>query len=640
MSESLNILKKYWKFSSFRPRQEEIIRSVLEGKDTLALLPTGGGKSLCFQVPTMMLDGLCLVITPLIALMKDQVEALKKREITAAAIYSGMSRFQIEVTLDNAIAGSLKFLYISPERLATDVFRFRLQRMKICMLVVDEAHCISQWGYDFRPPYLLIAEVRDILQGVPVLALTATATPAVVEDIQVKLLFKSFNAIKVSFLRENLTYMVFKEENKLSRLLKIVNKVKGSGIVYVRSRKRSGEIAQFLVRNGHSADYYHAGLEPLVREKKQDAWMQNHSRIMVSTNAFGMGIDKPDVRFVIHMSLPDSPESYFQEAGRAGRDEKNAWAVLLYDQSDLIDLRQNFELSYPEIGIIKNVYQALGNYLQLPVGSGKDASFDFEITEFSKQYNFRPVTVYSCLKFMEREGYIFYNEEMETRSKIHISVNKATLYRFQVENKAYDPFIKFLLRTYGGALFSEFMVFSEDEIARKLNLTIEKVSQYLRYMQSISLIHYDPRKTTPQIIFIHERINPNDLSFSPANLRELKQRASDRLEAMIAYVSSGLTCRSQSLLSYFGEENSKRCGKCDACLSLNKLKMDTIDAKAVLKRLKPRLKQGWCTLNDLADDAGISQEEGVMHMIDWLSDNELIERDDQNRFRWKAEVHE
>jgi ATP-dependent DNA helicase RecQ len=640
MSEPLRVLKQYWNYNFFRPRQEEIINSVLEGKDTLALLPTGGGKSLCFQVPTMMMDGLCLVITPLIALMKDQAEALKKKGIAAAAVYSGMSRFQIEVTLDNALAGSLKFLYISPERLATDVFRYRLQRMKICLLAVDEAHCISQWGYDFRPPYLLVSEVRSILPGVPVLALTATATPAVVEDIQAKLLFKTFNAIKVSFLRENLTYMVFKEENKLGRLLRIVNKVKGSGIVYVRSRKRSREIAQFLVRNGHSADYYHAGLETIVRGKKQDDWMQNKSRIMVSTNAFGMGIDKPDVRFVIHMDLPDSPESYFQEAGRAGRDEKPAWAVQLYEQSDLLDLRQNFELSYPDIDIIRNVYQALGNYLQLPVGSGKDSSFDFDIAEFSKQYIMRPVTVYNCLKFMEREGYILYNEDIETRSRIHISVNKETLYRFQVENKAYDPLIKLLLRTYGGGLFSEFMDFNEDELVRKLNLSAEKVAQYLRYMQGVSLIHYEPRKTKPQLVFTIERLNPADLSFSPSSLRDLKKRAAERLEAMIVYVTSEHMCRSQILLTYFGEETSKRCGKCDSCIRLKKLKADSTDAQAIISRLKPRLQKGWCSLSDLAEDAGIFQEEKVIQMIDWLSDNDLIERDDRLLFRWKNIVNE
>jgi len=638
MSEPLSILSKYWNFNAFRPRQEEIIQSVLDGKDTLALLPTGGGKSLCFQIPALMIDGLCLVITPLIALMKDQVEALRQKSIPAAAVYSGMSRFQIEVTLDNAIAGSLKFLYVSPERLATDVFRYRLQRMKICLLAVDEAHCISQWGYDFRPPYLLVSEVRSIIPEVPIIALTATATPTVVEDIQEKLLFKKHNVIKVSFLRENLAYMVFKEENKLGRLLRIVNKVKGSGIVYVRSRKRSAEIAQFLVRNGHSADYYHAGLEPQVREKKQEAWMQNISKIMVATNAFGMGIDKPDVRFVIHMSLNDSPESYFQEAGRAGRDQKQAWAVQLFEKSDLIDLKQNFELSYPEIGVIRSVYQALGNYLQLPVGSGKDSSYDFDIAEFCKQYNMRPITVFSCLKFMEREGYIIYNEDIDTQSRMHIAVNKGTLYTFQVENKLYDPFIKMLLRTYGGGLFSEFMVFSEDEMARKLNLNGEKVFQYLKYMQSIGLIHYDPRKTTPQIIFTIERLNPDDLSFSKATLRDLKKRAEERLEAMIGYVSSSLVCRSQTLLAYFGEENSKRCGKCDSCISLKKLKMDTSDAEATINRLKPRLQQGWCTLTELAEDAGILHEDEVMHMVDWLLDNELLEKNEESKVRWKPNL--
>ncbi|MDP4291691.1 MAG: ATP-dependent DNA helicase RecQ, partial [Bacteroidota bacterium] len=597
MGEALNILHQYWNFKAFRPRQEEIIQSVLNGRDTLALLPTGGGKSLCFQVPAMMLDGLCLVVTPLIALMKDQVEALKHKNIPAAAVYSGMSRFQIEVTLDNAIAGGLKFLYISPERLATEVFRYRLQRMKICILAVDEAHCISQWGYDFRPPYLLISEVRALLPGVPVLALTATATPAVVDDIQSKLLFKKPNAIKASFLRENLAYLVFKEENKLGRLLRIVSKVKGSGIVYVRSRKRAGEIAQFLVRNGLSADYYHAGLEPQVRARKQEAWMQNNSKIMVATNAFGMGIDKPDVRFVIHMSVPDSLESYFQEAGRAGRDEKPAWAVQLYEQSDLIDLQRNFELSYPEIAVIRNVYQALGNYLQLPEGSGKDSSFDFDITDFCKQYNMPPVTVFSCLKFMEREGYLIYDEDIDTQSRIHIAVNKPTLYRFQVENKAYDLFIKLLLRTYGGALFSEFLVFNEDYMARKLNLSMDKVKQYLRYMQNLGLIHYDPCKTKPQIIFTTERLNTNDVVFSHATFRDLKMRAAERLDAITNYVSSSLVCRRQTLLAYFVEENSKRFGKCDAFISLKKLQMDLTDAEAVINRLKPRLQQGWCSLN-------------------------------------------
>jgi ATP-dependent DNA helicase RecQ len=635
MSDALSILKQYWNHQSFRPKQEEIIQSVLAGKDTLALLPTGGGKSLCFQVPALMMDGLCLVVTPLIALMKDQTEALKKKGIRAAAIYSGMSRFQIEVTLDNAISGYLKFLYVSPERLATDVFRFRLQRMKICLLAVDEAHCISQWGYDFRPPYLIVAEIRTLIPKTPLIALTATATPAVVEDIQKRLLFSVPNVIRDGVSRKNLAYMVFKEENKLGRLLRIASKVKGSGIVYVRSRNRTREIAQFLNQNGITADYYHAGLESLVREKKQDAWMQNKCRVMVATNAFGMGIDKPDVRFVIHVSIPDSIEAYFQEAGRVGRDEKTAWAVLLYDESDLIDLQQNFEQSYPELETIRSVYQALGNYLQLPVGSGKDTGYDFDIADFSKQYAMKAVTVFSCIKFMEREGYIIYNEDNENQSRLHVAVDKETLYRFQVENKAYDPFIKHLLRTYGGGLFSEYMVISEDDISRRINVPVEKVVQFLRYMNSINLIHYEPRKTKPQIIFTVERINTRDLIFSPERFQELKRRAKKRLEAIINYTTSNFLCRSQQLLSYFGEEKSKRCGKCDSCISLNRLDMDNNDAEAIIDMIKSRLEHDWCSLNDLVAAFGIRKEEAVLQMIDWLLDNGWVERDQNFNYRWK-----
>ena len=635
MSDPLNILQQYWNHQTFRPKQEEIIQSVLAGKDTLALLPTGGGKSICFQVPALMMDGLCLVVTPLIALMKDQSEALKKKGIRAAAIYSGMSRFQIDVALDNAISGYLKFLYVSPERLATDVFRFRLQRMKICLLAVDEAHCISQWGYDFRPPYLLVSEIRALIPDTPLIALTATATPAVVDDIQKKLLFKVPNVVRDGFGRKNLAYMVFKEENKLGRLYRIISKVNGSGIVYVRSRNRSREIAQFLNQYGISADYYHAGLEPVVREKKQDAWMQNRCRVMVATNAFGMGIDKPDVRFVVHFTMPDSIEAYFQEAGRAGRDEKSAWAVLLYDESDLIDLQQNFEQSYPELETIRSVYQALGNYLQLPVGSGRDSGYDFDIADFSKQYAMKAVTVFSCLKFMEREGYIIYNEDSESQSRLHIVVDKETLYRFQVENRAYDPFIKHLLRTYGGGIFSEYLAISEDDISRRINVTVEKVMQFLRYMNSINLIHYEPRKVKPQVIFTVERLNPRDLIFSPDSFKALKNRALKRMEAMDSYTTSNFLCRSQQLLSYFGEEKSKRCGKCDSCISLKKLEMDDNDAEAIIDIIRSKLEKEWYSLNDLGVAVGIKNEDAVLQMMDWLIDNGWVERDENYNFRWK-----
>ncbi len=482
------ILLKYWGYSHFRPMQEDIIQSVLDGKDTLALLPTGGGKSLCFQVPAMLKPGICIVISPLIALMKDQVENLNKRGINAKAIYSGMHPNEIEITLNNAVYGDVKLLYVSPERLQTDSFREHLKKMKVNLIAVDEAHCVSQWGYDFRPPYLKIADIKAILQNVPILALTATATPEVVEDIQNKLEFKQKNVFQKSFERKNLTYFVIKSDDKLARLLRVINKVKGTGIVYVRSRKKTVEIANFLNKNGIKAGYYHAGLESKIRNDQQKLWMRDSNKVIVATNAFGMGIDKPNVRFVVHLDLPDTLEAYFQEAGRAGRDEQASFAVILHDNADLLALDQNFQNAYPEKEYIKNVYQALGNYFQIPEGSGKDQSFDFDLRDFCDQFRFNVITAYNSLKFLEKEGYIILNEDPNQSSVVHFTIGKEDLYRFQIENPSTDNFIKIILRSYGG-VFADFVKISEVEIAKRSKSDVEKVQKMLQLLaKSINIL--------------------------------------------------------------------------------------------------------------------------------------------------------
>jgi len=630
------VLSKYWGYASFRPVQEEIIRSVMDGKDTLALLPTGGGKSVCFQVPGLIFDGLTLVVTPLIALMKDQVENLRKRGITAEAVYSGMSLREIELALNHVMHGSIKFLYLSPERLLTQRFLDILPSLRISLIAVDEAHCISQWGYDFRPPYLRIAEIRQYLPGVPVLALTATATKTVVSDIQEKLGFRQRNSFERSFERRNLAYVVFKEENKLDRLLRIVNRVPGSAIIYVRNRRKTREIAEFLVKNNINADFYHAGLSSGERERKQDAWKSGRKRIIVSTNAFGMGIDKPDVRLVVHLDLPESIEAYFQEAGRAGRDEIKAYAVLLYEEADIQDAWHNLELSYPAPDLIRQIYQALGNYFQLPTGSGRDMAFDFEITEFSSQYNLKPVTVYNALKFIEREGFIILNEAVDTPSRILFNARKDDLYRFQVENAAFDPLIKTILRSYGG-IFTEPAVISEAELARRLSASPEEVVRALKYLNDREVLTYLPRKNKPQLTFSSELIRAADLRISPENYAERKKDARRRLESMIEYVSTSKNCRSRTLIGYFGQNDSKRCGICDVCLNRNRAGLSEFDFNNIVAVIKPLLKSQGQPMEALIEACYNISEEKVIRAVSWLADNDKIEMADGGIFRWADE---
>lgn len=627
------ILLRHWGYAAFRPLQEDIIQSILDGKDTLALLPTGGGKSLCFQVPALAREGICIVISPLIALMKDQVDNLKKRGIKAAALYTGMHRDEIDLILGNCRFGDIKLLYISPERLKTDKLKETIRRMNINLLAVDEAHCISQWGYDFRPPYLEIAEIRQLIPNTPVLALTATATPKVVIDIQKRLEFKKENVFQKSFERKNLTYLVLKEEDKLNRLVRIVNKVKGTGIVYVRNRRQTKEIAEFLKKNKISADFYHAGLDPKIRDKRQSSWTSEEIRIIVSTNAFGMGIDKPNVRLVVHLDLADSLEAYFQEAGRGGRDEKRAYAVLLYEQSDLINARHNLAMTFPELKIIRNVYQALCNYYQIPVGMGKDDRYDFDLPSFADQYGFQPVVVYHCLKFLEKEGYLLLNEGFHNPSRVYIKAEKEELYRFQVEHAAFDPLIKTMLRSYGGIL-SDFTTINESEIARRCNVPTAKVISGLKYLESHHLLDYTPQTDKPQIVFALDRVDIQYLSISNENYRDRLKEAEKRLDKMINYAETTNRCRSQELLAYFGESNTKRCGKCDVCIERNKVDLNELEFNNIIEQIKPLLRTKPCTLAEIVAATRQVNEDKVLRAVQWLVENEKILVNKEREYIW------
>jgi len=472
------ILKRYWGFDTFRPLQEDIISSVLQGNDTLALLPTGGGKSICFQVPALCSDGLCLVVTPLIALMTDQVENLKRHGVVAVEMHAGMHPREIEMAFEKCADGRAKFLYLSPERLETRKFREMLRGLHVTLIAIDEAHCISQWGYDFRPPYLRIAEVRNIFPDVPVLALTATAVPRVVEDIQLKLEFRKRNVFSKSFVRKNLAYIVSREDDKVKKLLRICTGVQGSGIIYVRNRRLTKEISELLTHHGISAGYYHAGLDPATRLKNQHSWMNGSTRIVVATNAFGMGIDKPDVRLVVHLDLPDTLEAYYQEAGRVGRDGEKSYAVMLFNDHDIINSRHHLEMAWPDPETVRQVYQALGNHLQLPVGSGKDVSFDFDFEKFSSAYKLKPVTVFNSLKILERDGYISMNDAWDDPSRIIFTCTKDDLYRYQLENAEADKILRVILRSYTG-LFMDFTRISSNEIARRSGVDHPKLAQVI-----------------------------------------------------------------------------------------------------------------------------------------------------------------
>ncbi|HPF51340.1 MAG TPA: ATP-dependent DNA helicase RecQ [Draconibacterium sp.] len=632
MEKLRQILFQHWGYPDFRPLQLDIIQSAAKGKDTLGLMPTGGGKSVTFQVVSLSKPGMCLVITPLIALMKDQVENLNKKGIRALAIHSGMSKREIKITLDNAAWGEYKFLYVSPERLSSENFLERLKQMDINLLTVDEAHCISQWGYDFRPSYLNIAEVRKELPGVPVLALTATATPKVAEDIQDKLSFKEKNLLKMSFQRENLSYLVRQVEDKNGYLLKTLNKVKGSGIIYVRSRKHTREIAEDLRKNKISADFYHAGLSHLVRNKRQDDWVKGNTRVIVATNAFGMGIDKPDVRFVIHIDPPDSLEAYYQEAGRAGRDGKKSAAVLLYNNADKVKLKKHVSTAFPEVKNIKRIYESLCNYLQVAVGFGKGQTFEFHLQSFAQAYKFQQAMVYNSLKILQREGYLEFTEEVDNPSRVAFIVSRDELYKFQVANAVYDDFIKLILRSYTG-LFSGYVAIDEELLGKRAGLDQETVYNFLKHLRKSNVIDYVPRSQSPFIYFSKERIAIDRLKISKENYDVRKQDFADRINAVIHYAGSSDTCRSQILLNYFGEDDAAPCGTCDVCQNMDRLEISTFEFKDIGKRIQQILAKP-CKLEDLVfqlkgDDAKMRQ------ILKWYLDNQKIIYRIDGLLEWK-----
>ncbi|WP_165042923.1 ATP-dependent DNA helicase RecQ [Dysgonomonas sp. ZJ709] len=561
------ILHRYWGYTKFRPLQEDIIHSVSQGKDTLGLMPTGGGKSLTFQVPAMAMEGLCLVVTPLIALMKDQVDNLRQRDIKALAVYSGMTHQEILTTLENAIYGDYKFLYVSPERLCTELFLNKLKHMTVCLLVVDESHCISQWGYDFRPSYLKIADIREHLPNVPVLALTATATPEVVNDIQERLHFAKKNVYQKSFERNNLAYIVRTTENKPEELVKIVEKIQGSAIIYVRSRQKTKEISDFLVANGFSSDYYHAGLSGNDKVRKQNAWKNNESRIIVSTNAFGMGIDKPDVRLVVHTDLPNSIEEYFQEAGRAGRDGKKAYATILYTKSDSTKLKKRIRDEFPERDFIVNVYESLSYFFQIAEGFGMGMAHDFSIMQFCATYKLPVLPTHNALKILDLAGYIEYTDEVDNRSRLLFLAYRDELYQYNF-SKEYDELISMILRLYTG-LFSNYTTIDEKAIGHRLNKTRKEVYEMLKMLKKRNVIDYIPHKKTPLVAYTRPRQNVKYVSIPQLVYEERKSRFEKRITAITDYVEGNDICRSRMLISYFGEHDIKGCGQCDVCLTKN-----------------------------------------------------------------------
>ena len=560
------ILKQYWGYDSFRGIQEEIIKSIGEGRDTLGLMPTGGGKSITFQVPALAKDGLCIVITPLIALMKDQVQNLRQRGIKAVAIYSGMTRQEILIALENCIFGNYKFLYISPERLDTDIFKQKLRAMKVNMITVDESHCISQWGYDFRPAYLKIADIRELLPGVPLLALTATATPDVVQDIQNRLKFREKNVFRMSFERKNLAYIVRKTDNKTAELLHILRRMPGSAIIYVRSRRRTKETTELLTHEGITADFYHAGLDNAVKDIRQKRWQDGECRVMVATNAFGMGIDKPDVRLVIHLDLPDSPEAYFQEAGRAGRDGEKAYAVILYSKSDKVTLHKRIPDTFPDKDYIKKVYEHLQYYYQMAMGDGLGCTKEFNLEEFFRKFKHFPVPADSALKILTQAGYIEYTDEQDNASRIIFTIRRDELYKLREMGNETEALVQTILRSYTG-LFTDYAYISETALSLRTGLTRQQIYNVLMSLSKRRIIDYIPRKKTPYIIYTRERVELNHLHISPAVYEERKERYEARIRAMVDYVTSETACRSRMLLRYFGEKNENNCGQCDVCLS-------------------------------------------------------------------------
>ena len=626
------ILKQYWGYDSFRSKQEDAIHSILDAKDTLTLLPTGGGKSICFQVPALMMEGICVVISPLIALMNDQVTALKAKNIRALAITSGMSFSELDIALDNCIYGNYKFLYLSPERLESDMVQQRLKKMNINLLAVDEAHCISEWGYNFRPSYLKIAEIREITTA-PIIALTATATPLVVKDIQEKLKFDNENVISTSFYRDELSYVVLKQDDKDSKLIQILNRVKGTSIIYCRTRKETKRIHLLLSEYGITSHYFHAGLDVLERASKQKQWQLNHVRVMVATNAFGMGIDKNDVRLVIHNHLPFSLEAYFQEAGRAGRDRKLAYSILLYNDLDIHNLKKQINDHYPEIEIVRNVYQQIANFLGIAIGDGKHQEFAFHINEFCERYNLNQLQTYNALKLLEKEDYIKLSEAIHQPSRLFIKVTHTELYQFQIANKQYDILLKILLRSYG-SLFDNFTKIQENIIAKRAQLSTQEVKDFLTNLKQMDILDYIPQNSNPKLLMLKTRVDSKYISLSKETLETRKANEEAKAASVIQYASNQYQCRSHVLQNYFGEEDNKRCGKCDVCLERNKLKINDQEFEAIMLAIQNLISQNPMHVDDIIMAIVEYREDKMISVLQFLSDNGQIAMNDEQKLYW------
>ncbi|MBT7480959.1 MAG: RecQ family ATP-dependent DNA helicase [Flavobacteriales bacterium] len=631
MASAKEILLKYWGFSKFRTNQEEIIEMALDGKDTLALLPTGGGKSICYQIPSLIKDGICIVISPLIALMNDQVSTLKEKGIKAIAITSEMNYKELDIALTNCIFGGYKFLYLSPERLQNQLVKSKLSEMNVNLISVDEAHCISEWGHDFRPSYRKISDLRELFPEVSVLALTATATRNVVTDIQKNLNFESENIVQSSFERENLSYVVINENDKNSKLISILSKVKGSTIIYVQTRRECEILTKFLKENEIDTNYYHAGVSLKNRKERQLNWKNNTTRVMVATNAFGMGIDKSNVRLVIHLHLPSTIEAYFQEAGRTGRDEKHAFAILLYNNSDIKKLKDFVSLHFLSVTEIKDCYQNLANYFHLAVNNGLDESFEFDITDFGKRYNIHSLKAYNILKYLEKEEYLKLNDAFNTPSKINICVSNTDLYKFQIANQFFDGFIKILLRSYSG-LFDNYVTINEVTIAARAKITIEKAKDILSKLEELEIIKYVPQNENFKILYLQNRVDPKFLSVSEKKLEERQNSEVDKMKSIINYVSQNTDCRTKILLDYFGEEQKIRCGKCDICRERNKLEISDLEYSNISKSVLKILQVKMLNIKEICTELSSHNEDKIIKVIQFMVEHNTICKD-KNKYK-------
>ena len=631
---AVDVLIKYWGHTSFRLKQEEIINSVIAKKDTLALLPTGGGKSICYQVPALLNEGICIVISPLIALMNDQVRFLKSKGIKSVAITSNMHFTEIDTALTNCIYGGIKFLYLSPEKLQNELVQTRIKEMNVNLITVDEAHCISEWGHNFRPAFRHINEIREIIPNIPVLALTATATSSVIHDIQESLNFKEKNLIQSSFSRGNLSYVVDNVEGKKSRLIKLLNKIKSSVIIYVGSRQAAKEITHFLVENKFSANFYHGGLSAKIRDDRQESWTKNQTRIMVATNAFGMGIDKADVKLVVHLELPSTIEAYFQEAGRAGRNGETAYAFLLANSNDIRKQEELLSLRYPSMKDIKKCYQNIANYLQIAEGFLPIEPIPFNILKFSERYNSTYLKTFNILKYLEKEELFKISDTLHTPSKLIMNVNNSELYKFQISNKYYDRFIKLLLRSYGN-LFNNYVFINELQLAERYNSDVTEVKRLLIKLQQLEIVKYQEQNSNPQLTFIKARKDVEALQLNEVKWEKRKEYEKNKLNRISDYISTNKTCRSKMLLHYFGEENSEKCGVCDVCVLEKRKNIKDKEFLRISNKIKEYLQEKEHSLEEICTLLPNTNEQEIINILNFLFDNDKVGKYG-NKYQWKG----